>query len=215
MVADLRMLRGRGACGRRRDGRVGPKLGEDRVDAGGNPCADVALPEFGDDLLVDDDVGQRVGQDGFKTVADLDPQLLVGRRDDEDGAGVLALLPDSPRPAELIAVVLDRRIAERGNRRDDDLRSAARLLERAELLGQRRDGRRRQNVRCIDDIAGERRERRRRGVSRPAREPKRRQQGEQQQERRDAEVAKAQNFTVGATWALIVVALNGTSGFAP
>ncbi len=199
---------------RRGNGGVGPELGEDRIDAGGHARADVALAEFGDDLLVDDDVGQRVGQDGLEAIADLDPQLAVVGRDDEDRAGVLALLADAPRAAELIAIVLDRHVAERRDRRDDDL-VAAGLLERGELVGQRRDRLGRQDVRGVDDIAGERRELDRRGRrAAPNAAQRRRPQGDEREDER-REAAKAQNFTVGATWALTVVALNGTIGLAP
>ena len=50
----------------------------------------------------------RVGELALEPVADLDAHLVLGRRHDQQRAGVLVLLADAPVAAELIAVILDR-----------------------------------------------------------------------------------------------------------
>ena len=72
--------------------------------------------EFCDDVF-----GDRVGQRAFEPVADLDADLALGRRVQQQHAVVLAALAELPAAEQAVGVVLDRIAVERLHRRDDDL----------------------------------------------------------------------------------------------
>ena len=88
---------------------------------------------------------------------------MLGRRDDQDDAVILALLAglaapaDRPAPAEPIAIILDRVALQAGDGRDHQLPPAARL-QRRQLRGQVDDLRRVEQMRLVDHPSGERRE---------------------------------------------------------
>src|SRR6185369_15921570 len=67
-----------------------------RGDAGFDAAGEIAVFETRRDLLLDNAVGDRVGQHAFESVADFDAQLAVFRRDDEDGAVIEAFFADLP-----------------------------------------------------------------------------------------------------------------------
>src|SRR4051794_31816754 len=91
---------------------------DDRLTTGINTIAPVGLPEMWQDHIVNDLLGTRVGEDRLEPVADLDPHLALGWRDDQQHAIVLAALADMPAIAESQPILVDRAAAER--RRGDD-----------------------------------------------------------------------------------------------
>src|SRR5579864_2292873 len=74
---------------------------------------EVAVAKSRQDFFLDDDAARRIGEPPFEAVADLDAGFAFVRRDDQDGAVVLTLLPDAPGAPELVAVVLDRMALQR------------------------------------------------------------------------------------------------------
>ena len=80
------------------------------LDAAGK----VALAEARQDRVLDDDLGQSIGEDALETAADLDPDLALVGRDDQDHAIVQLLGADAPMAAELIAEILDGVALQRG-----------------------------------------------------------------------------------------------------
>ena len=93
----------------------------DVAHAGADAGREVAAAELGQDRVLDDELRQGVGHHRLEPAADLDPDLVLVGRDDEQDAVVLALLADAPRAAELVAEVLDRVALQRLERDDDDL----------------------------------------------------------------------------------------------
>ena len=85
---------------------------------------------------------------------DLDPNLAIVRRDDQDRAIVRPLEADAPGPQQAVAVILDRIAFEIGDGRDDKL-AVVIALQCFKLLLERRLLLRRQHVRRIDDQPGE------------------------------------------------------------
>ena len=153
------------------------QLGDEGVGAGGDPAGKVVGAETGQDRVADDLAGQRVGQDAFHAVADLDPDLVLGRRDEKDDAVIGALLADMPGAAEADAIFLDVVALEARDGGDDEL-AMRRRLERRQLLGQLGLLRRLQQIGGVDHPAGQRRKglrQRRRGEE---------EGGKEQQERR-------------------------------
>ncbi len=131
--------------GKLADQRVGPSF-----DASGH----VARLELGDDELLDDDRRQPVGENAFEAITDLDPQLALIRRDDQQRAGVLLLVADPPGAAQAVAIVGDFVAFEAGQGRHHQL--ALRLgFQRRQLLVEPRFDIRRDDVRGIGHPAGE------------------------------------------------------------
>ena len=81
------------------------QLLDDGIGTGLDPAGHVAGLEARDDLLVDDQAGQTVGQDRFQAIANLDPDLALLGRDDQHRAFVLVFGAQLPVPAKLIAIV--------------------------------------------------------------------------------------------------------------
>ncbi len=71
------------------------------------PSAKAALAEGGQDGILDDKRGHGVGKLRLKPPAHLDADLALAGRHDEQDAVVEALLPDPPRAAKLVAIILD------------------------------------------------------------------------------------------------------------
>src|SRR5262249_61873190 len=82
---------------------------DDVVDGAADAAGDVVGAKARDDRVLDDELGDGVGERALEPVADLDAHLAVGWRHDQQHAGVLALLSDSPAATELNPEVLDRR----------------------------------------------------------------------------------------------------------
>src|SRR5262249_22820109 len=81
----------------------------------------IVLAEQRQDPLLDDELRHCVGKLALQPIADLDPHLALGRRDDQQDAVVLSLLADLPGTAETHAVVLDAASFERFDRDDHEL----------------------------------------------------------------------------------------------
>ncbi len=94
------------------DGAASLVLATDRFDhapdAGDDAAVEVAQPEVGDDLVVDDPPGEQVGEAAFEPVADLDAHLALLFRHQQQGAVVLALLSQSPGSGHFQGVVFER-----------------------------------------------------------------------------------------------------------
>ncbi len=130
---------------------------DDGVGAGADAALIVVDAKTRQDLALDDDAGDGVGERALEAIADFDANLALVRRDDQHDAVVAALLADAPMAAELVAVFLNRPSAQRFQRDDDELRRRF-GLETFEL-GIEVDLRRGiENVRFVDDAAGELRE---------------------------------------------------------
>ena len=84
--------------------------------------------KFGRMWLLDDGAAGRVGERSLEAVADLDPNLALRGRHDQQRAGVLAFLPDAPMAAELIAEILDRKSLQRLERDHHDLLAGGALV---------------------------------------------------------------------------------------
>jgi hypothetical protein len=136
---------------------------------------EVALAEARQDRILDD-LGQSIGQHAFEAAADLDPDLALAGRDNQDHAIVQLLGANAPMTAELIAEILDGVALQRGKRDHHDLIGAL-VLERLEVGGDRHLLGIGEQVRVIDDAAGQLREIRL-GVS--GREPWQQRQGQHQ-----------------------------------
>ncbi len=116
-------------------GGVAGEHADDVVGAARNAAREVARAKVRQDGLLDDVLGDGVGQHALEAVANLDAHLALARRHDEHDAIVLALLPDLPAPAERDAVLLDGLAAQRTQRHDHEL-VAGLGLERGELRDQ-------------------------------------------------------------------------------
>src|SRR5262249_59990633 len=81
---------------------------DDVVDAAGDATSDVIGAKARDDRVLDDKLGDGVGERAFEAVADLDAHLALAWRHDQQHAVVLALLSDSPAAAGLDAKILER-----------------------------------------------------------------------------------------------------------
>ena len=77
----------------------------DHARAFGYSGGHVALPEPGQDVVLDDPVGQDIGKGTFKAVSDLDADLAFSGGDDQQDPVVPAFLPNAPMAAEPVAVV--------------------------------------------------------------------------------------------------------------
>src|SRR6516162_5279103 len=91
---------------------------DDVVDAAGDAARDVIGAKARDDRVLDDELGDGVGEHALETVADLDAHLALAWRHDQQHAVVLALLSDSPAATELDAEILDRGALQRSQRYD-------------------------------------------------------------------------------------------------
>ena len=81
----------------------------------------IALLEIGQHRILDDESGLRVGKLTLQPVTDFDARLVFVGRDDDKRAVALALLPDAPGAAELIAIIGDVGALQLFQRDDDDL----------------------------------------------------------------------------------------------
>ena len=89
---------------------------DDPVDAGVDAGGEIALAEFGRDVLGDDAPRRHVGERALEAVAHFDAHALVVLGDQQDRAVVLALVADLPRLGHADRVLLDR--LGRGGRHD-------------------------------------------------------------------------------------------------
>src|SRR5262249_16687466 len=105
---------------------------DDVVDAPADAAGEVARLEARQDRILDDQLADRVGERAFQAIADLDADLAIIRRDNQQDAAVLLLLPDAPVAAELIAIVLDRGALQRLQCHDHQLAGGL-ALELGEL----------------------------------------------------------------------------------
>jgi hypothetical protein len=102
-------------------GRVAGEHTLDAVYALFDSTGEVAGSEAGQDRVVDDDLRQRVGEDGLEPTANFDADLaLIGCNDKQD-AVVLFFGTDAPMAPELITVVLDGIALQGGNGDDNEL----------------------------------------------------------------------------------------------
>ncbi len=137
-------------------GVAGEHLG-DVVDPARDPAGKIVGAEPRQDRIVDDETRHQVGQRAFEAVADLDADLALVRRHDQQHAVVLVLLSDLPVAAELIAVILDRGALQRFQR--DHHHLVGRLgFKVGELLRQCRPGGRIEDIGLVDHPAGQGRE---------------------------------------------------------
>ena len=127
----------------------------DVVDAILDAAREVAGAEARQDPVLDDDLRQRVGEDRLEPVADLDADLALVGRDDEEDAVIELGGADAPMAAELIAEILDRIALQGGQRHDHELVGAL-VLERLELRRQRLPVFRAQQSGVVHHAAGER-----------------------------------------------------------
>src|SRR6266849_691026 len=126
----------------------------------------VVIPgaKLGGDPLLDHPRRLEIRYRAFQPVTHLDPDLPVGRKNEEGQAIVNSLSPDPPRLERLRRPVLQRRIAGGEADPDDDLVSGLPLISFEPLL-QALAGCRRDEIRLIGDEM-----RRRRGNNRSCRE---------------------------------------------
>ena len=121
---------------RLRLGGVQPQLPINGVNALFDAALEIAFAEGRQNLTLDDQGRQGIGQHGFEPIADLDPDLALAGRDDEQDAVVLLGLTDAPGPAQLISVVLDLITLEVGYGDNDDLIACV-AFQRLQPCGQR------------------------------------------------------------------------------
>ena len=140
----------RGCAARRRRQRFPVDDAHHPVHGGGDPAVEIAAPELRHDVLVDDAVGDRVGQRAFEPVTDFDPDLAVLQGDEEQRAVIDALPAELPGLRDAKRVLLDCLRLGRGNDQHRDL-AALRLLECAQLRVESRDLVRRQRAGEIGD----------------------------------------------------------------
>ncbi len=133
----------------------------------------IAGTETRQDRILDDDLGQGVGEDRLKPAADLDADLVIVGGDNEKDAVVQLLGADAPMATELIAELLDAVALQRRQRDHYELIGAL-VLEQLEIGDQLFLGVGAEQLRVIDDAAGELRKGRL-GGGRP--EPKHQDQG--------------------------------------
>ena len=140
-----------GTCVRRPAAlRLGQRLAFDHaqhaVHARRDASVVVAGAQLRDDHFVDDPVGRRVGQRTLESAADLDAQLAVVARDDEDRPVIDALAPEPPRVGDPDRVLLDGFGLGRRHDQHRDLAALGLLerpqlrLERGRLVGLQRSG---------------------------------------------------------------------------
>ena len=138
--------------------------GDDVIDASRDAVAEIAGLEAGRDRVGDNDLCQRIGQRAFETVADLDANPPLLRRDQQQHAVVLCLLAKLPGAEQFVGVGFDLLAFERIDRGNDELDPGFRFKIREFRL---EDAPRvcRNDIRLIDDAAGERRKRQRQGAN--------------------------------------------------
>ncbi len=81
------------------------QLGNDRVGAGRDPAGEVAITKGRQNLVLDDERGQRVSKITFEAIADLDPHLAVIGRDQQQRSVVPLGITQTPGAAQLVAVI--------------------------------------------------------------------------------------------------------------
>ena len=83
---------------------------ENRLYACRQAAVKIAGPETRRDFLVNDAFAERVGQDAFQSVADLQKHLVVLHKNKEHRPVVFALLPHLPRPGHAHGVIVNGRV---------------------------------------------------------------------------------------------------------
>ena len=167
-----------------------------RLGAGKNAAVIVAAPEPRQHDLGFDQLRLRVRELAFDAVADFDAHLAFVRRDIDDDAVVLALLPDLPIAAELIAVIVDV-VALQGFERGDDDLIARLLLFLREHGSELRLRVVREDAGIVDDASGKcRKRRRRRGRQGDEEKP-----GRGEKDKSHCAAHGFQNFTCGTSCA--------------
>ena len=121
------------------------------------PAGEAAAPELGQNPVPDDQRAEQVGELRLKPASDLDADLVLRGRHDEDHAVVRALLADAPGAPELVAEILDRIALQRVRGVDHEL-VAGLCLQALEVGLDGRLVRGREQVRLVDDPARQRRE---------------------------------------------------------
>src|SRR5262249_2693263 len=139
-----------------------------------------------DDRVLDDELGDGVGERALEAVADLDAHLALAWRHDQQHAVVLVLLSNSPAAAELDAEILDRGPLQRSQRHDHELVGGL-GFEVRELLRERRARWLIENIGLVHHATAERRED----------ERKRRQRGEQEKRGEEQRQACAPATPIG------------------
>ena len=93
------------------------------------PPAKSPCRNFGRDDRVEDGARSRIRERSFRAIPRFDAQLALLGSDEQERPVVLVLLPDSPGAKELVRIILDRKLPERGHGRDHD------LIRRLVLIG--------------------------------------------------------------------------------
>jgi hypothetical protein len=143
-------------------GRAAGQHLRDVADARGRGAVELARAQRRNEVVLDDELGDRIGQRAFEAVADLDAHFAVVGRDQQQDAVVLGRLAQSPATEQLIGVVFDCAALQRSNGRDHDLIAIARF-QRGELRRERLARLDTQHLRIVDDAPAQRRECLRRG----------------------------------------------------
>ena len=141
--------------------------GHDGLHAHGKSAVVVAGFEMRGDLFFNNSLAQRIGQNAFETITNLQIHFAILNEHEENRAVVFDFLPDAPPPRHADRVIFNGRIRLhlRVDGNDDLLGSLA--LEFLELLVQLRRDLRRDDVRVIievlrrrlrDDFSGQGRE---------------------------------------------------------
>ncbi len=139
--------------GRRRQRLAVDQLRE-RVDSGVQAARVVAVAKVRRHLLGDDPLRERVGHRALEPIADLDPHPAIVFRDDHDDAIVGLAAADLPRFRDAQGELLDRLGLRALHHQHRNLAAFA-LLERRELLLERRALARGERRRSVDDAARE------------------------------------------------------------
>ncbi len=142
------------------DAAIERQLLNEGVGAGFDPAIIVAGLELRHQHVADDLAGQGVGHHGLQPVADLDIDLVLVRRDDQQQAVVLvglavrrlfaAVLADAPGAAQLVAIVANIIALQVGDGDHDQLVGGG-VLQPLQLGCQVGFRRIRQNMGVVDD----------------------------------------------------------------
>ena len=138
---------------------------DDAVDAAADAAGKIAGLEPRHDRARNDHRRQRVGQRTFKPVADLDADLVLVRRDQQENAVVLLRLAELPGAEQLVGVSLDVAALQRFDGGDDQL-NAGFVFKVFQLGLKLAAAFRRHDIGLIDHTAGQRRKVEREGEGR-------------------------------------------------
>ena len=123
-------------------------------DAGLDPARKIIGLQLGADRVVQDQLGQGVRQRAFEPVTDLEAELALGRRDQEQNAVVPVFLAEMPVAEQGIREGFDLLALQRRYGGNDELRAglALQILQRRR---QRRPIVRLEDVGVVDDAPGQ------------------------------------------------------------